>query len=375
MEMKNPTWAKQTWEQISGKLYHVAERNQDKIPYTAKDGVFDDMTDVNPYWWTNGFWGGLMWQLYTATGETLYKDVACKNEEKLKKNLMSYHGMDHDSGFKWLLTAVANYRITGNEQSMDRGLIAANSLAGRFNPTGRFIRAWNDGGDGQNAGVVIIDAMMNLPLLYWASEVTKDPRFAQIAMVHADTAGREFVRADGSVHHIVTFDPQTGKRLKALGGQGYEEGSSWTRGQAWALYGFCLSYRYTGKQEYLDTARKVADYFVENIPESNLIPVDFRQPKVPAWEDDSAAAIAASGLLEIADCLPLEEGQSYRAAAEKLLKALADHRCNSDPQADHLLERCTAAYHDENHEYPIIYGDYYFVEGILKLTGQGRFLW
>ena len=373
--MEAPTWAKQTWKQISNKLYHVAERNQDKIPYTAKDGVFDDMTDLNPYWWTNGFWGGLMWQLYSATGEKLYKEAACKNEEKLVKNLMSYHGMDHDSGFKWLLTAVANYRITGDEQSMDRGLIAANSLAGRFNPAGRFIRAWNDGGDGQNAGVVIIDAMMNLPLLYWASEVTKDPRFAQIAMAHADTARREFVRADGSVHHIVTFDPQTGKRLKALGGQGYEEGSSWTRGQAWALYGFCLSYLHTGKQEYLDTAKQVADYFLENIPENGLIPVDFRQPKEPAWEDDSAAAIAASGLLEIAGCLSLEEGQSYRGAAEKLLKALADYRCNSDLKADHLLERCTAAYHDEQHEYPIIYGDYYFVEGLLKLTGQGQFLW
>ena len=108
-----------------------------------------------------------------------------------------------------------------------------------------------------------------------------------------------FVRPDGSVRHIVEFDPFTGEMVRDYGGQGYGQGSSWTRGQTWGLYGFLMSYRHTGKQEYLDTAKRIAHYFIANIPEDALIPVDFRQPATPLWYDDTAAAIAACGLLEM----------------------------------------------------------------------------
>lgn len=372
--LNNPEWERNVFEKIKKKMSKVIERNQEKIPYLTTDGLYDDIAEKDIYWWTNGFWGGILWQMYHATGEALYRTIAADVENRLEKNLYSYRGMDHDSGFKWLLTAVADYRITGNEKSRDRALIAANSLAGRFNPAGSFIRAWNDDGEGDKAGWAIIDCMMNLPLLYWANEEIHDPRFLQIAQAHADMAMKTFVREDGSVNHIVVFDPATGKVRKFLGGQGYGEGSSWTRGQAWALYGFVLSYLHTGKTEYLHTAKKTAHYFMANIPEGGLIPVDFRQPKEVRWEDGTAAAIAACGLLEIEKCVTENEKEIYHNAAVKMLKALDCEAC-WNTEKDYMIEKCTAAFHDEKHDFPMMYADYFFMEAIWKLCGQESFMW
>ena len=379
--MDGQKWAQETAGKIKHKMRIVAERNRHKIPYTTIDGVFDDWSGDRICWWTNGFWGGIMWQLYHATGEELYQEIALESEDKLDANLMSASGMNHDSGFRWLPTAVADYRVTGSRKSFNRGLLAANDMAGRFNPMGRFIRAWNDDGDGSKAGWAIIDCMMNLPLLYWAYEQIHDPRFLQIATMHADTAQKYFIREDGSANHIVSFDPVTGEFLETFGGQGYAEGSSWTRGQAWALYGFVLSYVHTKKDSYLNTARRVANYFIANTPESGLIPVDFRQPADCTLEDSTAAALAACGLLEIAGQLEQTgelgktESRVYKKAALKLLTALEEKRCNWDENHDNLLEKCTAAFHDEAHEFSIIYGDYYFIEAVWKLTGEELFIW
>ena len=214
--LENQSWSKEISEKIKRKMLKVTGRNQNKIPYLTVNGLYEDMTEKDIYWWTNGFWGGIMWQMYHATGEKVYYIEAVNTENKLEENLHTYQGMDHDSGFKWLLTAVADYRLTGNKKSRDRALIAANSLAGRFNLAGSFIRAWNDDGDGSRAGWAIIDCMMNLPLLYWAYEEIHDPRFLQIAQAHADMAMKTFVREDGSANHIVVFDPATGEVLKTL---------------------------------------------------------------------------------------------------------------------------------------------------------------
>lgn len=320
----------------------------------------------------------MMWQLYHATSEPVYLENALRTEIKLDENLMNRQGMDHDSGFKWLPTAVAHYRVTGDMASRNRALLAADNLASRFNPVGKFIRAWNnwDGNeDGSFAGRAIIDCMMNLPLLYWAGEELHDPRFYHIAKMHADTAIKNFIREDGSAKHIIEFDAETGEYLHSVGGQGYGHGSSWTRGQAWAVYGFMLSYIHTKEERYLATAKKVADYFIANIPDSKLIPVDFRQPPMPAYEDSTAAAIVSCGLLELAKCVPEEERATYEDAALEMLKALADKRCNWDENVDNLVEKCTAAYHDADHEFSIIYGDYYFIEAIWKLMGKELFIW
>lgn len=371
-------WVSEVYDKILAKEKKVAQRSRNKIPYTTKDGVFDDRGKTEICWWTNGFWGGMMWQLYHATGEPVYLENALRTEIKLDENLMNRQGMDHDSGFKWLPTAVAHYRVTGDMASRNRALLAADNLASRFNPVGKFIRAWNnwDGNeDGSFAGRAIIDCMMNLPLLYWAGDELHDPRFRHIAKMHADTAIKNFIREDGSAKHIIEFDAETGEYLHSVGGQGYGHGSSWTRGQAWAVYGFMLSYIHTKEERYLATAKKVADYFIANIPDSKLIPVDFRQPQTPAYEDSTAAAIASCGLLELAKYVPEDEKVTYEDAALEMLKALADKRCNWDENVDNLVEKCTAAYHDEDHEFSIIYGDYYFIEAIWKLMGKELFIW
>ncbi len=371
-------WISEVYEKILAKEEKVAQRNRNKIPYTTKDGVFDDRGKTEICWWTNGFWGGMMWQLYHATEKPVYLENALRTEIRLDENLMNRQGMDHDSGFKWLPTAVAHYRVTGDMASRNRALLAADNLASRFNPVGKFIRAWNnwDGNeDGSFAGRAIIDCMMNLPLLYWAGEELHDPRFYHIAKMHADTAIKNFIREDGSAKHIIEFDAETGEYLHSVGGQGYGHGSSWTRGQAWAVYGFMLSYIHTKEERYLATAKKVADYFIANIPDSKLIPVDFRQPETPAYEDSTAAAIASCGLLELAKYVPETEKVKYEEAALEMLKALADKRCNWDENVDNLVEKCTAAYHDADHEFSIIYGDYYFIEAIWKLMGKELFIW
>jgi unsaturated chondroitin disaccharide hydrolase len=373
--VKDKNWAEEVAKKIREKVSIVAVRNQNKIPYTTVDGLFNDMSVENVCWWTNGFWGGMMWQLYNATKEDIYKENALDTERKLDQNLMNAMGMDHDSGFKWLTTAIAHYRLTGNQESRNRGLLAANDLAGRFNPVGRFIRAWNENVPGKTIGWAIIDCMMNLPLLYWAYEETKDPRFMQIATIHADTAEKYFIRGDGSVNHIVEFNPNTGEMVRTYGGQGYEEGSSWTRGQAWAIYGFALSYIHTKNTRYLDAAKRIANYFIANIPDNGLIPVDFRQPQDPWIEDSCASVIAACGLLEIEKYVTEHEKHIYYNNALKLLKSLEANRCNWDTNTDNIVENCTAAYHDEKHEFAIIYGDYFFIEAIWKLTGQELFIW
>lgn len=367
-------WAEDVVARLEKKMRAVVERSCHKIPYTTVDGIHDDLTKNHICWWTNGFWGGILWQMYQLTKEEVYKKAAIEVEEKLDKNLMIHMGMDHDSGFKWLTTSGANYRLTGDKDAYNRTLLAADNLAGRLNPAGGFIRAWNDEGDGSRAGWAIIDCMMNLPLLYWASKEIKDPRYEQIAQIHAQTVMKNFVRQDGSVYHIVEFNPSTGEFVKAHGGQGIEENSSWTRGQSWAVYGFVLSYIHTGKKEYLDTARRVADYFINNTWENGAIPVDFRQPSECTWEDSTAAAIAACGMLEIAKALG-DEGLRYHEHAVKMLRFLDENRCDWGIEKDNIVEKCTAAYHDEKHEFSIIYGDYYFIEAVLKLTGRELFIW
>ncbi len=380
----NQEWVGEALEKVREKMQWVSEKNRDKIPYTTgADGSYDDRSDESRSWgmddglnwWTNGFWGGIMWLLYQDTGEERYREIAGISEHKLEKCFDQYYGLHHDVGFMYLPTAVADYRLTGNEEGRRIGMHAANLLAGRFNPVGKFIRAWNQNEDNDTRGWAIIDCLLNLSLLYWASEESGDPRFRQIAMMHADTVLANFLRPDGSVCHIVEFDPESGRMVKSYGGQGYGDGSSWTRGQGWAVYGFANSYTHTGKKEYLEAARKVADYCIANLPESGIIPVDFRQPQEPAWEDSCAACVIACGLLEVARHVSDSEKEKYENAAVTILRAIADTRADWTENCDAIVQNCTGAYHSPEHHFTMVYADYYFIEGLYKLAGIGRLLW
>jgi len=320
--------------------------------------------------WETAFWPGIMWLMYLKTGDEMFKKYAEGCEEKLDGAFDIFTYIHHDVGFMWNLSAVADYKITGNERSKARAMHAATILAGRFNHVAKYIRAW----DHSSLRWAIIDCMMNIPLLSFATSVQDDPRFEQIAIAHADTAAKHFVRPDGSVNHVVEFDPETGEVTDTLGGQGYGAGSSWSRGQAWALYGFALAYLNLGKQEYLDTAKKVAHYFIANLEDGKLPLVDFRAPEEPVYYDSSAASIAVCGLIEIAKIVPEYEAKIYERAAMKLLRVL-DENCNYNPSELRLLEMGSGAYESVNTMHmPRIFGDYYLVEALMKLDGNdGKF--
>lgn len=369
-------WMEEVYEKLKVKMREECIRAKNKIPYSAVDGVFDDRSNEKEInFWTNGFWPGMLWQMYHATNEECYKEAARIVEEKFDYLLDEYIRLHHDVGFMWLHTAVADYRLTGNEKSRVRGLHAASLLAGRFNPAGKFIPAWN--GE-EKIGWIIIDSMMNIPLLYWASKELHDPRFDQIARAQADKELEMAIRADGSSNHICALDPMTGELLNTPGGQGYESGSSWSRGQAWALYGFALSYHHTKEEKYLDAAKRVANYFIANVIRTDFLPLcDFRQPEEPVYYDSTAGACAACGLLEIAEHVPELEKNFYIDAAFRILQAMEEKWCDWNPKRDSILQMGTAAYHGRPKELhvPIIYGDYFFTEAVLRLLGKSFLIW
>lgn len=364
-------WADGVRARMIPKMRFAAEKaaQLDYIPYSTENG---NWKPIEIDWWTNGFWGGEMWQMYLMSGETFFRDAAVRAENMMDEALRDFRKLHHDVGFMWLLQSGVRHALEGNRDSYDRTLLCAHLLASRFNPNG-FIRAWN--GD-DAVGWAIIDCMMNLSLLYWASRQTGDPRFRLIAMRHADTTMAHFVRADGSCNHIVSFDPETGEYLDNPGGQGIASGSSWSRGQAWALYGFTLSYKMTGKREYLETAQRVAHYFISSVQPDWLAVCDFRAPKAPEVLDNAASAIAASGLLVLAECVPEVQREMYWESGCCMLKPLVEHCADWSEEQPAILRWCTVAYHDlKGRHITMNYADYFLIEAINKLLGCKMNFW
>jgi unsaturated chondroitin disaccharide hydrolase len=367
----NEKWVDEAWNYALNKLSITHKRIGATFPNASFDGRYDAR---ELQCWTNGFWPGILWLAYRATGAESYRLLAENCEAQLDGPLHEYEQLHHDNGFLWSLSAVAGYKLTGNLLSRRRGLIAASHLASRYNLKGRFIRAWLYEG---SEGLAIIDCMMNLGLLYWASNELGDPRYRHIAMAHSEMALKEFIRPDGSVHHIIRFDPESGERLEALGGQGYSPDSAWSRGSAWAIYGFAIGYRYTGEARYLKAARAAADYFMDQLPEDKVPPWDFRAPAGDLWAKDStAAACAASGMLEIAQALEGEAAQLYRQHGAEIAESLYRHYTPEDPSEEALILKGTASFPaGAEVEVPIIYGDYFFLEALTKLKGSTEIFW
>lgn len=368
----NQTFIDTTWEKLDKKLSKTAERSRYKLPFTTIDGVHDDKKETNITWWTNGFWGGLMWLMYIATKKDCYKLTALESEKILDKAFSRMEYLDHDVGFVWHILSGVNYRLNGDNDSKNRNLIEAMSLMSRYNLDGEFIRCWNYNFDTDVSGWSIIDCMMNIPLLYWASEYVGDDRFKKVAMRHADMTLRDHVRSDGSVNHIVMHDTKSPKVLGVHKGQGYSETSCWSRGASWALYGFAISYIHTKEQRYLDTAKKVADHFIEETEKTGWLPrIDFCQPAEPMYYDSTAGAIASCGLIELAKILGDDK---YLTSAMNILKAMEEKWCDWTDTEDSILQMGSGWYGKSMHM-PLIYGDYFFVEAMLKLKGEDFLPW
>lgn len=368
-------WAQSTFQKFALKYQKSAElaARQDIIPYKSDQNRWAGSPYEGDAWWTGGFWPGLMWQLQAATKRDIFRSEALRVEARLVKELCYFKRLYHDVGFMYLLSCGANWMVSGDRNSKRNLLHAATILAGRFNLAGGYIRAWNE----DKAGWAIIDSMMNLPLLFWASRETKDPRYRQIAERHADTSLGEFVREDGSCNHIVIFDPNTGKALEKPAGQGYAEGSSWSRGQAWALYGYTLSCMSTGYERYLEAACRIADYFIQNIRPDGLTDCDFRQPESEDRIDNIAAACAACALIELSRIPEVGRAQEYMDAAERMLRALDTLCADYTDDTPGVLQKCTAAYREDGAgtHINIVYGDYFYAEALAKLQNTDPMLW
>ncbi len=380
LNSEQKAWVSEVLDKLDKKLSQVAVRSRDKVPYTSQNGIHDDKITTDPSWWTNGFWGGMMWLMYNYTGNEEYKKTAENAEKLMDVAFQDFDKLHHDVGFMWHLMSGANYRLTGNNSSRTRNLFAASLLASRYNIDGGFIRAWpNWGEDEDHTGWSIIDCMMNIPLLYWASDETRDMRFKKVAMAHADMAVRDHVRTDGSTKHIVEHDPDTGEYVKAYGGQGYDENSCWSRGQAWAIYGMILSYIHTKKQDYLDAAIKTANYFIANCQATDYkVAVDFRAPIEPIYYDSTAGVCAACGMLEIAKYVSDAEAKMYVEAAINILKVTEQEFCDFDTNTDSVVLMGTERYpllSQNGVHIPIVYGDFFFVEAMLKLADNDFLIW
>lgn len=368
--MNYSQWAEETMQRIINKLDKTSVQIGARCPHKTDCGEFNE---EGISWWTNGFWPGILWLAYILTKDEKYANIAKKVEENLDVVLDEFDRVDHDAGFLWLLSSGANYMLNNDAKSRCRLLKAASFLAARFNMKGHFIRAWNT-----EKGWAIIDCMMNLPLLYWASNELADPRFKFVAQEHIETVIKYFIRNDGSVNHIVTFDCETGEHLGSLGGQGAAPDSAWSRGTAWAIYGFALAYRHLGDERLLEVSKKVANFFVANLPEDMVAYWDFRverNAKTP--RDTSAAACAACGLLELYELVGGIEGENYREKAYLILRSLTDNYSNLDNDKDQaiLFGGTINAPADYGIGVGLIYGDYFYMEAISRLMGNKEIFW
>ena len=256
--------------------------------------------------WTCGFWPGEVWLAYERTGEEAFKQSALTLVDSFAYRIDHKIEVDHhDMGFLYSPSCVAAYKLVGSEKARDAAIKAADQLISRFQEKGQFIQAWGEMGAPENYRY-IIDCLLNLPLLYWATETTGDNKYADIAHRHITTCLANSFRPDGSTYHTFFMNPD-GTPSHGATCQGYKDDSFWARGQAWGVYGSVLSYRYTKNPEYLDTFRKALNFYFTRLPDD----------LVPYWDmifttgteeprDSSSAAIVACGLLEAAKYPPMK---------------------------------------------------------------------
>jgi len=369
LSLEQQDWINRIYKKLEIKLEKTATDVQDIIPYRVdENGKYTDMRQNRKrgiVWWTNGFYGGLLWLMYEHTKKEVFKTAAKKQEIMLDDAFKAYDGLHHDVAFMWNLTSKPAYLFDGNHDSKVRALMAANILAARANIKGKYIKAWN------NVDYTIIDSMMNIPLLYWASKEINDDRYRCIAEMHADSTIKHHIREDGSVVHIANHYTDRDEIIETLAGQGCAVGSSWTRGQAWAVYGFVLSYIYTQEQRYLDTAIKVTDKFISEAEKFGWkIPCDFNQPEDCDYLDNSASLCAVCGMIEL---YKITKEDKYLQFAMKILMSLEED-LDFGEENQSIVQNSMELY-DSGEQLDLIYADFFLAEALLKLRGSEFLIW
>lgn len=337
-------------------------------------GVIDNVE------WTDGFWTGLLWLCYEYTGDMEFKKLAEQNVSSFLNRVQKRVELDHhDLGFLYSLSCVAAYKLTGLEEGKKAGLLAADKLMERFQEKGGFIQAWGELGARDNYRL-IIDCLLNIPLLYWANEVTGKDSYRHGALCHYETACSHVIRDDASAYHTFYFDPETGAPLKGVTRQGYSDDSAWARGQAWGIYGIPLNYRYTRDDSAFNLFEGMTSYFLNRLPEDDVCYWDLiftdgsDQPR-----DSSAAAVAVCGIHEMLKYLPQvhPDRRTYECAMHRILGSLMKGYANPDvrPGAPALLHGVYSWHSGKGVDEGNIWGDYYYLEALIRFYKDWNLYW
>ncbi len=366
---------KRAFTVVINKVCATASRLRDSFPHVTSAERGSWITHDPRHWlqgewnieaWTAGFWPGLLWITYQETADSQYRDWAIHWLTLLTPQ--ANNTLTHDLGFIFYPSFVHGHRLTGDPSWRETALIAAHTLVDRFRSPGSFLQAWGPFDDPDFGGRALIDTMMNLPLLWWATGTSGDSRFQRVAQLHAETTMTHFLRDDGSTVQVVAFDTVSGEVKHKTTSQGLSGQSSWSRGQAWALYGFALAYRETKHLPFRAAAEKVARYFLSHLPPDRIPYWDFCDPTAPDCpKDSSAAAIASVGLLELSTILGMKEGARYRDAAMEILTSLVRDYLNPDPEQDGiLLHGCYHKPAGRSVDSSLIWGDFYFAKALSR---------
>ena len=342
--------------------------NYDSIPRSIANGQ-TKWRLVNYKDWCSGFYPGILWYMYEYTADTKWK-IKADSFSKTLTPLAYNPAYDHDLGFQMYCSFGNGLRLTGDTGYKRILLATADTLATLFNPTAGTILSWPRDIQKLGGHNTIIDNMINLELLFWASKNGGSKKLYDIAVAHANTTMQNHFRPDYSSYHVIVYDTITGKAVRKITHQGYSDSSMWARGQSWAIYGFTMCYRETKNAAYLNFAQKCADRYLKNLPEDYIPYWDFNAPDIPnAPKDASAAAVTASALIELSTMVSDKtKAADYKMKAEKMLASLSTDKYQSRNVNDAFLLHCTG--HKPNGgeiDASIIYGDYYYMEALLRL--------
>ena len=337
-------------------------------------GVIDNIE------WTDGFWTGLLWLCYEYTGDDAFKNLALKNVDSFLNRVEKRIELDHhDLGFLYSLSCVAGYKLTGSAEGRRAGLLAADKLMERFQEKGGFIQAWGELGARDNYRL-IIDCLLNIPLLHWAFLETGKPVYRNAAMRHYEAACNNVIRDDASAYHTFYFDPETGEPLKGVTRQGYSDDSAWARGQAWGIYGIPLNYRYVKDDSAFILFKGMTNYFLNRLPEDEVCYWDliFTDGSNQS-RDSSAAAIGVCGIHEMLKYLPEVESDknTYRHAMHCILRSLIERYTAPEikPGNPVLLHGVYSWHSGKGVDEGNIWGDYYYMEALMRFYKDWNLYW
>lgn len=367
-----------TEEKINAAIIEATERVKKYIPYfngkfppeASCRNVYGRSENIS---WTEGFYVGVLWLCYELTGDKCFSEAAEGYLDSFRTRLDEKVNIDHhDLGYLYTLSCVAQYKLTGNEAAKCVALRAAECLKDRFHETGQFIQAWGEMGAEDNYRL-IIDCLLNVPLLYWAFEQTGDDEYKRVADAHFDTTLKVIVRDDGSTYHTYFFDKISGQPKFGKTYQGYSDDSAWARGQSWGVYGIILNYVYNKRNDAIPTWFAITDYYLNNLPEDkiaywDLIFKDGDQPR-----DTSSNVITICGILEAYNqniC-----SKEYVMAAKSMMNTIIDkYTTKNIPDSNGLMTHST--YHaDDGADECNIWGDYFYLEALTRLKKQWRMYW